>query len=166
MKLKVPGADLPNVTNSHDILSETSMVTGEVVVIGGGLVGLEVAEYLSGKVNNITVVEMLNEVAKDLGQLRKICVMESLYRESIKTITEAKCVEIKEKSIIIDRNGNIEELPCDSVVVAIGAKSRDFTELSNYCKENNISYHVIGDAVKARRALNSIEEAVNLARQI
>ncbi|WP_294188274.1 FAD-dependent oxidoreductase [uncultured Clostridium sp.] len=166
MKLRVPGADLPHVTNSHDILAGTSMITGQIVVIGGGLVGLEVAEYLSGKVNDITVVEMLNEVAKDLGQLRKICVMESLYRESVKTITEAKCVEIKEKSIVIDRKGNIEEIPCDSVVVAIGARSRDFSELTNYCEEKNIAYHVIGDAVRARRALNSIEEAVNVARQI
>jgi NADPH-dependent 2,4-dienoyl-CoA reductase/sulfur reductase-like enzyme len=166
IKLKVSGAHLPHVTNSHDVLSGNSMVTGEVVVIGGGLVGLEVAEYLSGKINKITVVEMLDEVAKDLGQLRKICVMESLYLENIKTITEAKCVEIKEKSIVIDKNGTIEEIPCDSVVVAIGAKSRDFSELTDYCKENNVPYHVIGDAVRARRALNCIEEAVNVAREI
>lgn len=79
IKLNVPGANLPHVTNSHDILAGKAKVNGDIVVIGGGLVGLEVAEYLSGNVNKITVVEMLNEVAKDLGQLRKICVMESLY---------------------------------------------------------------------------------------
>ena len=166
IKLRVPGNDLPHVTNSHDVLAGKAMVTGEVVVIGGGLVGLEVAEFLSGKINKITVVEMLNEVAKDLGQLRKICVMESLYHEGIKTITDAKCTEIKEKSIVIEKDGELQEVPCDSVVVAIGAKSRDFSELSNYCEEKNIPYHVIGDAVRARRALNCIEEAVNVAREI
>ncbi|WP_291650192.1 FAD-dependent oxidoreductase [Clostridium sp.] len=166
IKLNVSGADLPHVTNSHDILSGKAKVNGDVVVIGGGLVGLEVAEYLSGNVNKITVVEMLNEVAKDLGQLRKICVMENLYHEGIKTITEAKCVEIKEKSIVIDKNGVIEEVPCDSVIVAIGARSRNFEPISNYCKENNIPYHIIGDAVRARRALNCIEEASEVARRI
>ncbi|VYU55449.1 FAD-binding protein [Clostridium tertium] len=166
IKLRVPGNDLPHVTNSHDVLAGKAMVTGEVVVIGGGLVGLEVAEFLSGKINKITVVEMLNEVAKDLGQLRKICVMESLYHEGIKTITDAKCTEIKEKSIVIEKDGELQEVSCDSVVVAIGAKSRDFSELSNYCEEKNIPYHVIGDAVRARRALNCIEEAVNVAREI
>ena len=135
IKLNVPGANLPHVTNSHDILAGKARVNGDIVVIGGGLVGLEVAEYLSGNVNKITVVEMLNEVAKDLGQLRKICVMESLYHEGIKTITEAKCVEIKEKSIVIDRNGVVEEVPCDSVIVAIGARSRNFESISDYCKE-------------------------------
>lgn len=166
IKLNVPGANLPHVTNSHDILAGKAKVNGDIVVIGGGLVGLEVAEYLSGNVNKITVVEMLNEVAKDLGQLRKICVMESLYHEGIKTITEAKCVEIKEKSIVIDRNGVVEEVPCDSVIVAIGARSRNFESISDYCKENNIPYHVIGDAVRARRALNCIEEASEVARRI
>lgn len=166
IKLNVPGANLPHVTNSHDILAGKARVNGDIVVIGGGLVGLEVAEYLSGNVNKITVVEMLNEVAKDLGQLRKICVMESLYHEGIKTITEAKCVEIKEKSIVIDRNGVVEEVPCDSVIVAIGARSRNFESISDYCKENNIPYHVIGDAVRARRALNCIEEASEVARRI
>lgn len=166
IKLNVSGANLPHVTNSHDILAGKARVNGDIVVIGGGLVGLEVAEYLSGNVNKITVVEMLNEVAKDLGQLRKICVMESLYHEGIKTITEAKCVEIKEKSIVIDRNGVVEEVPCDSVIVAIGARSRNFESISDYCKENNILYHVIGDAVRARRALNCIEEASEVARRI
>lgn len=166
IKLNVQGANLPHVTNSHDILAGKARVNGDIVVIGGGLVGLEVAEYLSGNVNKITVVEMLNEVAKDLGQLRKICVMESLYHEGIKTITEAKCVEIKEKSIVIDRNGVVEEVPCDSVIVAIGARSRNFESISDYCKENNIPYHVIGDAVRARRALNCIEEASEVARRI
>lgn len=166
IKLNVPGANLPYVTNSHDILAGKAKVNGDIVVIGGGLVGLEVAEYLSGNVNKITVVEMLNEVAKDLGQLRKICVMESLYHEGIKTITEAKCVEIKEKSIVIDKNGVVEEVPCDSVIVAIGARSRNFESISDYCKENNIPYHVIGDAVRARRALNCIEEASEVARRI
>ncbi|MBU6136461.1 bile acid Fe-S flavoenzyme BaiCD [Clostridium tertium] len=166
IKLNVPGSNLPYVTNSHDILAGKAKVNGDIVVIGGGLVGLEVAEYLSGNVNKITVVEMLNEVAKDLGQLRKICVMESLYHEGIKTITEAKCVEIKEKSIVIDKNGVVEEVPCDSVIVAIGARSRNFESISDYCKENNIPYHVIGDAVRARRALNCIEEASEVARRI
>lgn len=166
MKLNIPGSKLSNVTNSHDVLAGKAKVDGDVVVVGGGLVGLEVAEYLSGKVGKITVVEMLNEVAKDLGQLRKICVMENLYKEGITTITNAKCVEIKDKAVIIEREGTLEEVPCDSVVVSIGSRARDYNEISAYCNENNIPYHIIGDAVRARRALNCIKEAVDVAREI
>ena len=56
----------------HDILAGYSTANGNVVIIGGGLVGLEVAEYLVESADSITVVEMLDQVAKDLGQLRKI----------------------------------------------------------------------------------------------
>lgn len=166
MKLNIPGCDLPNVTNSHDILAGKVKVDGDIVVVGGGLVGLEVAEYLSGNVGKITVVEMLDEVGKDLGQLRKICVMENLYKEGITTITNAKCVEIKDSSVVIEKEGTLEEIPCDYVVVSIGSRARENSEISKYCDENNIPYHIIGDALKARRALNSIKEAVDVARQI
>jgi len=109
---------------------------------------------------------MLDQVAKDLGDLRKICVMESIAEDGIRTITSAKCVEIKENSIVIDKEGTLEEIPCDSVVVAIGARSRNFAEIENLCNEKEIPCHVIGDAIRARRALNGILEAVDVARSI
>jgi len=166
IKPNIPGIDLPHVTNSHDILAGNSSAGGNIVVIGGGLVGLEVAEYLAEKNNNITVVEMLDEVAKDLGYLRKICVMENMYMSGIKSITNAKCVEIKENAVVIEKDNKLEEIPCDSVVIAAGARSRTSEALAVYCKENNIPYHIIGDAVSARRALNATAEAAQVARAI
>src|SRR5699024_3831117 len=121
--------------------------------------GLEVAEYLSSKADNITVVEMLDEMGKDLGQLRKICVMESLIAENIELITDAKCTEMKDHAVVIEKNGRLEELPSDSIVIAVGAKSRSTEDISKYCTEKNIPFHTIGDAICARRALNATAEA-------
>ena len=92
--------------------------------------------------------------------------LENLYKEGITTITNAKCVEIKDKAVVIDKEGALEEIPCDSVVVSIGSRARDYDEISVYCGKNNIPCHTIGDAVKARRALNCIKEAVDVAREI
>lgn len=166
IKLNLPGAKLPHVVSSHDVLGGSVTPTGNVVVIGGGLVGLEVSEYLSEKAESITVVEMLSEVAKDLGDLRKICVMESINHLGIKTITNAKCVEIREDSIVVEKDGTLQEVKCDSVVVAIGARSRNFDGIKSFCEDKEIPYHVIGDAVRARRALNSTAEAFETARKI
>ncbi|MCQ4921926.1 NAD(P)/FAD-dependent oxidoreductase [Tissierella carlieri] len=166
IKPNITGSNGDHVTNSHDILAGNSTANGNVVVIGGGLVGLEVAEYLSESANSITVVEMLDQVAKDLGQLRKICVMESLHTHNIKTFTSAKCVEIKEDAVIIEKDGELQAIPCNSVVIAIGAKSRASNDIIMYCDENNIPYHTIGDAVRARRALNATAEAAEVARAI
>ena len=162
----IPGSNLSHVTNSHDILAGNTIASGNVVVIGGGLVGLEVAEHLAENADRITVVEMLEQVAKDLGQLRKICVMESLYHSGINTITSAKCVEIKENVVVIEKDGNLQEIPCNSVVIAIGARSRNSDDIKAYCDENKIPHYTIGDALRARRALNGTAEAAEVARRI
>lgn len=166
IELKIPGFGLPHVTNSHDVLAGKSRVSGRVVVIGGGLVGLEVAEYIHDSADSITVVEMLDKVAKDLGELRNICVMESLYAGGVQTVTNAKCIEIRQDAVVVDRLGKIEEIPCDFVVAAIGARSRDFDNIKAYCEKQGISLHVIGDALRARRALNAVAEANEAVRAI
>ncbi|MEK5032126.1 FAD-dependent oxidoreductase [Paenibacillus sp. FSL R7-0302] len=166
MELRIPGSQLTKVTNSHDVLSGEAMVTGEVVIVGGGLVGLEVAEYLHGKASKITVVEMLDKVAKDLGELRSICVMESLHESGVQLMTNTKCLEINEYGVVIESKGEVSSYPCNSVVVAIGAKSRNYEGLQHFCNEHDIPVHVIGDALRARRALNAVSEAHEVARMI
>ncbi len=161
--LLVPGADLPFVCDSHDVLDGRSQPSGKVVVIGGGLVGLEVAEYLREKGATITILEMLPEVAADLGDTRKAAVMTNLFGK-IEMITNAKCIEIKEGAVVIEREGKLEEVPCDAAVIAIGAKSRDSSELEKTCRKLGIPWFAFGDAVKARRALNATAEAAATAR--
>jgi len=166
MSLNVVGGDLKQVTHSHHVLEGKVEVHGHVIIIGGGLVGLEVAEYVEGKAAQITVVEMQDEVAKDLGDIRKVSVLENIEAAGIKVLTRSKCIEIKEDVVIMDREGQLEELSYDLIVVAIGAKSRNFEKIAMSCKKRGIPYHIIGDAVKARRALNSISEAASIAREI
>lgn len=166
MALRIPGADLPFVYNSHDVLEGKVQVSGKVVVIGGGLVGLEVAEHVHDTATEITVVEMLDRVAKDLGELRAICVMESLQEANVELVTSARCMEIKQGAIVIEKDGAASEIPCDSVVVAIGARSRDYSAIEQYCDEHHIPCRALGDAVRARRALNAVAEAHEIARAI
>ena len=68
----IPGADSGCVVESHKLLAQKDVSAGKAVVIGGGLVGMEVAEFLAGKGSSVTVVEMKDSVLGELGQLRKI----------------------------------------------------------------------------------------------
>ena len=163
IKINIPGADLKNVVSSHHVLAGRVNLKGKVVIIGGGLVGLEVAEYLGEDGNEITVVEKLDQVAKDLGQLRKICVMENLHALGIKTLTDVNCKEIKEDRVIIEKDGQTTEIMCDYVVMAVGARARKSVEIEEYCKEENISCYTIGDALRPRRALDAVAEAAEIA---
>ncbi len=166
IKLNIPGADLTHVTDSHTVLAGGGCVGERVAVIGGGLVGLEVAEYLAETEHKVTVLEMLDAVGKDLGQLRQISVMENLYKDGVTLRTKAKCVEITKDAVVIETEDGREEIPADTVVVAVGAKSRPADVIEAVCRQKGIPCHVIGDAVRARRALNATAEAAAVARAI
>lgn len=161
---RIPGADLPFVMNSHDVLNGISKPEGRVVVIGGGLVGLEVCEYLAEKGCKVTDLEMLKEAGADLGMARKICVMESLYMCGVVSETEVTVKAIEEGKVIAEKNGETVEYPCDYAVMAIGSRSRSGKELEAAAREIGAGYMVIGDAGMARRALNAVREAYDAAR--
>lgn len=165
-RFDIPGIDRPNVCNAYDILSDRVRPSGDVIVVGGGLVGLEVAEYLAERKNNVTVIEALEGIGRDLGIFRKICVMESLYCYNIATMDQSKCVEITDNGLVIEKDGELQELKCDYVVIAIGAKPNDYGEIKSYCENRRIPFYIIGDAAKPRRAIDAIAEAAEVARKI
>ena len=162
----VDGVNSKHVVNSHDVLWGKVKPEGRIVIIGGGLVGLEVAELLVEQGNQVTVVEMQADVANDLGLLRKICVMESLYGHGVTLMTNSKCMVIEHDTVVVENNEELQHIPADYVVMAVGSRACDKNPLTTFLTAKNIPYHVIGDAVQARRALNAIWEGAEVARTI
>lgn len=160
---QIPGADLPFVVNSHDVLNGKVSVDGNVVVIGGGMVGMEVAEYLAQRGCKVTDLEMLKEFCADLGMARKTCVTESIYQEGIIPVTEVKVTSIQPGRVIGIKDGKEVEYPCDYAVIAIGSRSRNGRELEKAALDLGAGYMVIGDAGMARRAINATREAMDAA---
>lgn len=159
----IPGIDRAFVINSHDVLNGKAEAAGNVVVIGGGMVGMEAAEYLAEKGAKVTVLEMLGEVCADMGRTRKICVGESIHAAGIIPVTSLTVTEIKDGAVAGIKDGETKEFPCDSVVIAVGAKSRDGHLLEEASYQNGAAYFEIGDAAMARRAINATREALDAA---
>jgi 2,4-dienoyl-CoA reductase-like NADH-dependent reductase (Old Yellow Enzyme family)/nucleoside-diphosphate-sugar epimerase/thioredoxin reductase len=159
----IPGKDLPSVVNSHDVLAGRVKPKGNVVVIGGGMVGMETAEYLARRGCKVTDLEMLKEFCADLGAPRKICVTENIYASGITPVTEVKVTAIEPGKVVGEKDGKTVEYPCDYAVMAIGVRSLDGSALEKACYENGIAYFAIGDAAKARRAINATREAFDVA---
>jgi 2,4-dienoyl-CoA reductase-like NADH-dependent reductase (Old Yellow Enzyme family)/thioredoxin reductase len=167
IKLKIEGAEHPNVLNAFDILSGKTASVGDTVVIGGGLVGLEVAEYVAEKkTGKVTIVEMLDSVGKELGMLRKISIMESLHRSGIISMVNTKCQSIIDGNVTVEKEGEIQKLKCDTVVIAVGTVSRQYDDIKQFAENNSVPFYVIGDAKKARKAINAIAEAAEAARAL
>ncbi len=160
---KIPGADLDFVVNSHDVLAGKKKVSGNVIVIGGGMVGMEVAEYLADKGCQVTDLEMLSNFCMDLGDPRKICVTEHIYAAGIVPVTGVTVNAIEAGKVIGTKDGETVEYPCDYAVIAVGARARNGRELEEAAREIGAGYMVIGDAGMARRALNAVREGFDAA---
>lgn len=159
----IPGKEKDFVVNSHDVLNGKVQIQGNVVVIGGGMVGMETAEYLAERGAKVTVLEMMKEFCADMGSTRKICVTEHIYAAGINPVTEVKVTEIKDGVVMGEKDGASVEFSCDYAVMAVGAKKRDGSELEKACYDLGIGYYVAGDAGMARRALNATREAFDIA---
>ena len=153
---------------ANDVLEgRTEVPEGPVVVIGGGLVGLEVADFLATAGHPVTVVEQLEQAGTDLGSVRKICVLGRLAQLGVVTRTNTKFVSVAADGAVVETaEGAQETIPAAAVVVAVGSRAADNTELLAACEAAGVPAHVIGDAAKPRRAIDAIREGFLTARDL
>lgn len=164
--INIPGSDAPNVFGYEEILKDKVSLSGNVAVIGGGLVGVETAEYLAEKGCKVTIVEMTDKIGKDLGNIRKMCVLGALKQANVEMLTNAKASEIKDGQLLAEIDGGIKAIPAEYVVQAVGAMPRRQPALEAVCDKNNIPYYFVGNAKATGRAIDAIAEAAELARSI
>ncbi|MFA4836278.1 MAG: FAD-dependent oxidoreductase [Dehalococcoidia bacterium] len=156
----IPGIDKDNVVLAPEVLKGRS--TGQrVVVIGGGLIGCETAEYLAEKGKKITVVEMLDRIGADIGPASRFFTLERLKKLGIQMRPKSRLVAVTDAGIIIDHQGQEQSIEADSVVIATGMKADDGlykslkTQLS---ADDKINLHAIGDCMGARRISDAVRE--------
>jgi len=162
----IPGTDKPNVVTANDVLCGQTTVGDKVVIIGAGEVGCETADYAGERGSRqITIVEMLVDVALDMIPWTKEFLLERLNGYGVSILTSAKVKEILDDGVVFTRNGNDEAIRgVDNVILAMGAKSVD--NLSERVKNKVAEVYAIGDAKEPRRAIDAVHEAYEIARQI
>ena len=174
VKPPIPGISTDHVYMAHDILAGTvPQPSGNVLVIGGGLVGCEVAETLANLGDNpviertaITVVEMLDQFGAEMIIEIRTLTLHDFRELGIDVLTSTKVKEILADGVVVEdkrgRERTLEDI--DSVIVAIG--TRPYEILSDKIGDTVAEVHVIGDAKQARSALESIQEGADIARLI
>lgn len=164
--LELPGSGCLPLFQAQDVLEGKAVPPGKVCVIGGGLVGLEAADYLAGQGHPVTVLEMKKDAGADLGSLRRIMVMQKMKEQKVEIRTLTTVSSVEKGGLQTEGSRGRELIVCSFAVMAAGAKANDSRELVSLCARLNIPCHIIGDAKQARRALNAIEEAYETARSI
>lgn len=161
----VPGIDRPNVRIATKLLKEGQDTGQNVIIVGGGLVGCETGLHLAEKGKKVTIIDMLPEVAQDVIFMARFSLLEALKNKGIETYGGLKLTEITESGIVVeDSNGDKKEMACDTVVIAVGLKADDtlYNELVNEFDE----VYRIGDCIKARKFIDAIQEAFQVAVDI
>ena len=161
--IQLEGMDMLPHASATEILRHEVCPKGHVAVIGGGLVGLETADTLASDGCKVTILEMKDAIGSDLGSLRKISVMMKMHQLHVDMRPNSQVCKFTSEGIVL-KDGSF--VACDSAVFAVGFKANDSQELVEACEEKNIPCHIIGDAKKARRAIDAIAEGFEVARTL
>jgi 2,4-dienoyl-CoA reductase-like NADH-dependent reductase (Old Yellow Enzyme family)/thioredoxin reductase len=163
---EVPGVDQDNVVAAHDVLAGTAKVGARVVVVGGGQVGIETAEFLAEKGKDVTIVEMLKRLGQDIGSTTRWVILHRIAKRGIKTLTNTKVEGIKGNSVLVVKEGENQTLPADTVVISVGVKSdRELWEALKTL-QGKVQSYAIGDCVEPRKMFDAIHDGARIARQI
>lgn len=160
----IPGGGLPHVMQAIDVLAGNACPTGAVAILGGGLIGSCVAEYLAHHGYQVTVVKRSLLISPSAGITMRKTHAGQLSAAGVQILTGAEALAIRPDGVLIRQFDAERVLPADSVVVARGMRPLldgwDLPELSG------MEVHTAGDCIKPREILEAIHEAFHVARQI
>ena len=127
--LPVPGADSENVVSSWDVLSGKAEVKGHCAIIGGGLVGTETAEYVLEKGCQVSVIEMLDQIANGESSTILPIIMKDFAQHDVKQYVNTKVNRIVNEGKTILATDTKEEkeisIDCDTIIMAVGSKKNE-----------------------------------------
>jgi NADH:flavin oxidoreductases, Old Yellow Enzyme family len=158
----IRGIDSSKVVNAVDVIDGKASAGDRVLVIGGGMVGVETADLLGEHGHQVTIIEMLPRIAGDENPATQFFLFERLKNYGVTMLAGAKVRSISDEEVVYEKDGTEQKLTgFDSIVLALGAKA--YNPLEDQLKDRGFKVQVIGDAVKARRALEAIYEGACLA---
>jgi 2,4-dienoyl-CoA reductase-like NADH-dependent reductase (Old Yellow Enzyme family)/thioredoxin reductase len=163
----IPGIDRAKVVLGEDILAGRATLGNRVVILGGGGIGTEVADFIAQRKKDVTIIEMLPEIGAATGipVLVAQILIPRLKGYGVKMMTNASVKEITDEDVIVKIKGGDEILKgIDQVIVATGARS--VNELAAGLEGRVPEIYIIGDAKEPRTVFEATQEGVEAARKI
>ena len=149
----------------EDALSGSVSLGRKILVVGGGGIGAEVADYLSEIGKEVTLVEMLEGIALDLVAHLQYFLNERLREKGVQILTSAKVIRFEKDGLWVEGpEGNKKLEGFDSVVLALGSIPDD--RLAEPLKDEVSEVYVIGDASKPREVMEAVLEGEEVALKI
>lgn len=164
VKLDIPGRDGENVYLAHDVLLGKKILGNSALVIGGGLVGVETAEFCKDYCEKVAVVEMQEHIATDMYMTVRDDLLKRFKQVGIEIHTGTKVTRIEGNKVYAEQNGKeVIFSGYDNIIFAVGSRAyQPFENVESLAKE----VYVIGDAKGARSAVEAIYEGARVGMRI
>lgn len=142
----IKGHNKENVFTAVDSYTCLDKIGKNVVVVGGGGIGCELAVHLAEEGKNVTVVELTNRLNPTANQHVYVGLCQKMdEQKSLKVMLNTSCKEIKDNEVIVaDKEGKEAAIAVDTVILATGMRARkaEANSFFGYVQDTNI----IGDA--------------------
>ncbi len=165
--LPIEGIDDPSIIHGGDLLAGKRQAGKKVLVVGGGMVGCETAELLGELQHDVTIAEFREAMGIDMISEHRKFLMHHFAEYGVKQVPNARVCKFYPDGVAYEDTVTHETKELrgfDSVVLSMGYRNND--TLSEPLKEAGFSVHAIGDAVRARRALDATSEAYEVAMSL
>ncbi len=141
----------------------------KIAVVGGGAVGLDVVEFFAERGAEVSVIEMMPVIGKDLDTNTKLDVYHMMKENDVKQLANTALQTVNDSSFTVrNSEGNIVDINFDYGFVCLGMRSEiaEFPEIEGYAAEKDVKLLNIGDSTKVRRIISGVEEGRNVVKTL
>ena len=121
IRLPIPGADQKFVHTNREILS-IDFIPERLVVVGGGVIGLEIATFFAEVGSSVTVIELLTSIGGPIDSEIAQILQKELEKKGVTFRLQAKVTAIGDSSVSFEANGQNESIKADIVLMSVGRK--------------------------------------------
>ena len=162
---KIKGCERENVISGEEALLGRKPVGERIIVVGGGLVGCEIAYGYAKEGRQVTVVEALDELMKlnDVPHMNKDFLLDAFKYYGTQICTSAKLTEVCDEGAVLEfSDGTQQTIPCDTVIMSVGYRPLRSMKDELTAKE----VYEIGDGRQVGNVLTCIADAYKVACEI
>jgi dihydrolipoamide dehydrogenase len=173
------GIEKGYVLTNREILDLTE-VPPSLVIVGGGIIGLEMASYYNSAGSKVTIVEMLDHIAGNTDSEISQILLKNYEKKGIEFKLNSKVVKVEEGGVVYESDGQTYTVPADKILMSIGRRpateslglenigvelERGRIKTDNRCRTNVPEVYAAGDIngihMLAHTAYREAEVAVN-----
>jgi 2,4-dienoyl-CoA reductase (NADPH2) len=160
------GVEESDALSVDDVLSDWADIGDNVLIVGGGGTGAEIADLLSEVGKKVTLIEMLEDIASDLINHLQHYLKQRLSDKGVNILTSTRVVDLGKGYAMVEDASGIKKLDgFDDIVLALGSETPNdviYKDLEDKVAE----LYVIGDASQPRAIVDAVWEGEDIAIRI